>query len=113
MKDDPTKPTNIYGASDDLIEIDGGISGEHGCYNTTEDRPCMVFLSDGTVVAFVYAPADRAIWKAHVQEQGSLFDRLDICTDENVDPHSDVVRMRPGIAWAYAIRSEGAPKRVG
>jgi len=112
MKDDITKPTRVYGQSDDLLEIEGGCNGEAGCYNTTWDEPMAVFLSDGTVLAVAYAPDDRAIWKINVHEKGSLFDRLDICTDEDATPYSDIAHFRPGITWAYAVRADGGLKRA-
>ena len=104
MRDDISKPTRIFGASDDLIEMEGGYNAEHGEYGTDSDSPCVMFLSDGTVLALVYAPSDKAIWKIDVKEKGSLFDRLEPCTDEDAEPHSDVVHMKPGIRWAYAIK---------
>lgn len=111
MKDDITKPTRIYGASDDLIEVEGGLNAEHGEFNTSIEDPCAVFLSDGTVLSVVYAPSDKAIWKIEVKERGNLFDRIEPCTDEDADPHSDVVWMRPGVRWAYANKYQGEEVR--
>lgn len=101
MKNDTTRPTEIYGASDDLVEFVGGIEGEHGAYNTKEDAPVAVFTSDGTVLAIHYA--DTGIWKIDLKQKGALFDRLDICTDSNDARYSDTANFRPGLKWAYAV----------
>ena len=105
-----TKPTEIYGASDDLIEFEGGLHGEHGCYNTSEENPCAVFLSDGTVLAIHYS--DGGIWKINVKEKGALFEKLDICTDSDAARYSDTAHFLPGLKWAYAMKSQDELKRV-
>ena len=110
MKDDITKPTFIYGASDDLIEFEGGMNGEHGAYMPSDETACAVFLSDGTVLSWVYA--DDGIWKVTVRERGSLLKAIVPCTDADAHPHSDVVEMNPGVRWAYACRYDGEMKRV-
>lgn len=112
MKNDITKPTIIYGASDDLVEMEGGYDGEAGCYNTSEESPCVVFVSDGTVLSVIYAPADRAIWKIQLIEKGVLFNRIDLCTDEDAKPYSDVAHFDAGITWVYAFKVDEPVKRV-
>ncbi len=102
-RDDLTKPTEIYGASDDLIEIEGGLSGEHGCYNTSEESPVAMFLSDGTVLAIHYA--DPGVWKIAVREKGSLFESLKIETDPDAKRYSDTAVFGPGLKWAYAVKA--------
>jgi len=101
--------TEIYGASDDLIEFDGEMSGEHGSYNTSEERPCAVFLSDGTVLAIHYG--DTGVWKIVVREKGSLFDKLEICTDPEAKRYSDTAHFRAGLKWAYALRADASDLR--
>ena len=102
--------TEIYGASDDLIEFEGGLHAEHGCYNTSEDEPCAIFLSDGTVLAIHYG--DGGIWKIAVKEKGVLFDKLDICTDSEEKRYSDTACFHPGLKWGYALKSKDQLKRV-
>ncbi len=109
-RDDLTKPTEIYGASDDLIEIEGGLSGEHGCYNTSEESPVAMFLSDGTVLAIHYG--DGGVWKIDVREKGALFDSLKIETDSDAARHSDTAVFKPGLKWAYAVKASDDFGRV-
>lgn len=40
----------IYGASDDLIEIDGDIYEEFGWYASDDDASTLVAVSDGTLL---------------------------------------------------------------
>jgi len=102
--------TEVYGASDDLIEFDGEYSGEHGCYDSSEDEPVAVFLSDGTVLAIHYD--DSGVWKISVRERGTLFDGLRIETDPDAARYSDTAVFRSGIKWAYALQSSDGLKRV-
>jgi hypothetical protein len=96
--------TKIYGASDDLIEFDGEYGGEVGCYGTyRDDHPgVLVTCSDGTVLMVKYGKADMGVWGITVLHKGTLFDRFDVCTDEDADPYSDVVHLKDGIKWVYA-----------
>ena len=89
-------PTEVYGASDDLVEFDGDVYGEFGCYDSS---PLIVF-SDGTVMVMRYG--DSGIWKADVFSEGKLFDRVDVCTDPDAKRYSDTVHFRDGLKWAYA-----------
>ena len=93
--------TEIYGASDDLIEFEGDVRGEVGCYGTDmdDDKP-HVICSDGTILRVYYGKDDKAIWAVELVERGSLFDRIDLCTDEDADPYSDVAHFRDGLKWA-------------
>ncbi len=94
--------TKIYGASDDLIEFNGDIKGEVGAYNSNPDDPRLVVLSDGTVLSIYYGKDDKGVWSVTVLEKGTCFQGLDICTDEDADPYSDVAHFGPGLKWAYA-----------
>lgn len=95
--------TKIYGASDDLVEFEGDIYGEVGCSGTDDCKHgILVVCSDGTLLEVKYGKADRGIWGITVLSKGSLFDRLEICTDDDARPHSDVVNLRDGAQWAYA-----------
>lgn len=96
-------PTKVYGCSDDLIEFEGDLRGEVGFYARGEDEKCALILSDGTVLTIHYA--ERGIWKIDLIERGNLFDRLDICTDPEADPYSDVAHFNDGITRAWAAKS--------
>lgn len=91
----------VYGCSDDLIELEGDIRDEAGYYGSDKDEPAFLFLSDGTVLAIWYGKDDRGIWAIEVRERGTLFERLDPCTDEDATPYSDVAHFKDGVEWAY------------
>jgi hypothetical protein len=97
--------TQIYGASDDLIEFKGEFTGEVGCYGTDdEDHGVLVIVSDGTVLEVKYGKNGDAIWEVKLLKKGSLFIRIDQCTDEDADPYSDVAHFEAGVKWAYAAK---------
>ena len=44
-------PTKCYGASDDLVEVEGDVNGEVGSYGTDDrDRGVLMIFSDGTLL---------------------------------------------------------------
>jgi hypothetical protein len=95
--------TKIYGTSDDLIELEGDIRGEVGCFGTDDqEHGVLLFCSDATVLEVKYGKNKKAIWEVKVLKRGSLFDRIGVCTDEDADPYSDVAHFRAGLKWAYA-----------
>lgn len=97
-------PTKIHGASDDLIEFIGDVYGEVGHYSgSKDDNPCLVVLSDGTLLAVNYGkPALGGVWSVTAINKGTLFDRIDTCEDEDADIYSDVAHFKDGLKWAYA-----------
>lgn len=56
----------ITGSSDDLIEIDGDVQEEWGCYTTASELQHIAF-SDGTVVSIIY---EDGIWRVNLVFQG-------------------------------------------
>lgn len=98
--------TKVYGASDDLVEFDGDVTGEVGCYGTDDkDRGVLVVCSDGTLLEVKYGKGGRGIWGVTPLAKGQLFDCIDICADEDGSPYSDVAHFRDGLKWAYAATS--------
>ncbi len=91
--------TRIYGASDDLVEIEGDVSGEVDCY----DADVLLACSDGTAILAHYGkPARVGVWCLTVLREGDLYEGIDLCTSEDADPYSDVVRFRDGLKWVRA-----------
>ena len=94
--------TKIYGASDDLIEIEGEVSDEIGCYYATNKK---ITCSDGTVAKITY----DGNWNITIKETGKLFDKIVLGnpaeephTDEDAkecSPYSDVLILKEGIEW--------------
>ena len=97
--------TKVYGASDDLIEFEGELHGEVGAYGAGDDDKLgvLVAFSDGTVLAVRYGkPSAGGVWAIDVLRRGDLFDRLDVCEDENATPYSDVAHFKDGKLKAWA-----------
>lgn len=93
--------TEIYGASDDLIEFKGDFGGEVGHYSSDEDdRGVLLFVSDGTLLRAYYG--ERGVWHIEVLRKGDLYDSHETCTDPDAERYSDTVRLKPGIKWVYA-----------
>ena len=97
--------TKVYGVSDDLVEFDGDVSGEIGCYGTDDnEHGVLVAFSDGTLLEVKYGKGDSAVWGISVIHSGALFDRKEDCPIENqdTDDYSDKVFFKDGLKWAYA-----------
>jgi hypothetical protein len=101
----------IYGASDDLIEMDGPICDEIGCYNDTKKQ---IICSDGTRAQIDYGDE----WKIRVITEGSLFEKLVPSVgddDKHADPlsectsYSDVLCLRDGLEWIRIGRKIFSP----
>ncbi len=97
--------TKIYGASDDLIEFDGDVHGEVGCFGTDDrDQGVLLMCSDGTVLEVKYGKNGDGIWEVKLLKSGALIQRVDQCTSEDANPYSDVAHFRDGLAWVYAAK---------
>lgn len=99
--------TKVYGASDDLIEIEGDVRGESSpAYSSGDDEePALLIFSDGTILSVVYGkPTNGGIWAVNLVRQGALFERIDVCTDEDADHYSDVAHFAGGLKWAYCAQ---------
>ena len=91
----------IYGCSDDLIEVEGYINEEYGCYGTDkEDRKgVLIVASDGTVAEIKYGKLGQGIWGIQLLAQGSCFVELDLCVDESAKPYSDILLLDDDVKW--------------
>jgi hypothetical protein len=97
--------TRVYGASDDLVELEGDVDGEVSAYGTSRDdsEGVLMVFSDGTVLCTHYGkPGDLAVWSITLIRRGDLFDRIDICLDPEADIYSDQAFFNSGLTWAYA-----------
>lgn len=81
----------IYGASDDLCEIEGGSykEDEIGCY----DQDVRLRFTDGTVIRVGYPKADAAIWWIEVEKKGTAEQSLTVCNDEDARIYSDIFEI--------------------
>lgn len=96
-------PTKVYGTSDDLIEVEGDVRGEVGCYGTDDrEHGVLLFFNDGTILEAKYGKGGRAIWAVNLMAKGELFDHIDPGVSEDADPYSDVAIFKDGLKSAYA-----------
>ncbi len=96
--------TKIYGASDDLIEIDGEVSEE---YNKINAKNLSINASDGTQAKITYN--DEGEWKIDLINMGNKYlDLILSVGDDDKHTHedaidcssySDVLVLDDGIEW--------------
>ena len=81
----------IYGASDDLVEIEGDINAEYNYY----DEPYTQYLafSDGTVLSIYYS--NKGIWQIRQVVMGTAKYSKEEITEhtEDDDAYSDIVTL--------------------
>jgi hypothetical protein len=95
--------TKIYGSSDDLIEFEGDVCGEVGCYGTDDkEHGILVMCSDGTYLEVKYGKLGEAIWEVKLVKKGELFNGIDSCMEETEKGYSDIAHFRDGLKWAFA-----------
>jgi hypothetical protein len=101
--------TKIYGASDNLIEIESdskqGVGGEVSYYGTEDsDKGVLIICSDGTLLGVKYGKGGMGIWAVTLLNTGNLFEKIEPCTDEDAGIYSDVAYFKDGLKWAYAAK---------
>jgi hypothetical protein len=97
--------TKVYGASDDLIEIEGDMQGEVGCYSQPEQGVLLMF-SDGTVLSVKYNGRVSGVWAISLLKEGVRFKGIDQCADHDARPHSDVAHFHDGVKWCFAATED-------
>ena len=77
----------VYGASDDLVEIEGSDyrEDEIGCY----ERDVRIHFTDGTVIRVGYPKEKLAVWWIEVEKTGTATQYLVECEDEDAPLYSD------------------------
>jgi hypothetical protein len=88
------KELKIYGASDDLIEIEGDIREEFDHYD--EDNPFYLAFSDGTVLSVNYN--NDGFWRINRLAIGSAEYSKREGMDES-DDYSDIATLKGDIKW--------------
>lgn len=81
----------IYGASDDLVEIEGSNyrEDEISCYN----GKVKIEFMDGTEILVSYPKKGAAIWGIEVLYKGRAAQTLTICDDEEAEIYSDIFEI--------------------
>jgi hypothetical protein len=84
----------IYGASDDLIEIEGDFSEElnYPFIRSERERDLYLSVSDGTLLGIEYS--ESGVWRIHLISKGAAqFSKVD-APEDNEDCYSDVVTLK-------------------
>ena len=78
----------VYGASDDLVEIENSQykEDEIGCYA----HDVRIRFLDGTVIRVGYPKDGLSIWLIEIEKQGTAEHKLAICEDEDARIYSDI-----------------------
>ena len=104
----------IYGASDDLIEVEGDISEEFPYY----DEPALLAFSDGTILRVRYD--DLGIWRITPLFKGRARSTYIICNPDPFDDsdYSDQVHLfdeelDEPIRWVLHGGQYALPRREG
>lgn len=94
----------VYGASDDLCEIEGSVYRENeiGCF----DKDVRIRFADGTVIRVGYSKADAAIWWIEVEKKGTASQTLTVCDDEDANPYSDIFEIDAEIKSHSVIKQK-------
>ena len=86
----------IYGASDDLVEIENSTykEDEIGCYNSD----VRIRFIDGTVIRIGYPKKTLlgdfiAVWWIEIEKQGTASHNLTFCENEDAEIYSDVFEI--------------------
>ena len=93
----------VYGASDDLVEITGSkYEDEIGCF----DRDVRIYFTDGTIIRIGYPKGGIGVWRIEVEQQGDAPQSLTLCDDEDAEIYSDVFSIDAEIKRHYVIRKK-------
>jgi hypothetical protein len=96
--------TKVYGASDDLIELEGFITHEMDCYN----KVTTFTFDDGTKAKIKYGKKHEGesigVWQIEVIAKGTGFIELQECFDEDGKIYSDVLILNNSVTSFNAIK---------
>lgn len=98
----------IYGASDDLIELEGAIHDEINAYGLTEEDATFLAVSDGTMLQVFYS--EGGVWRflpitigAHTR-----FNKTE--GTEGDDNYSDVIELTNQEPFKWALLGDKRAK---
>ncbi len=111
MSYDPPKPATgvvIYGASDDLIEVDGEVRDEFSAWHDSDAGEYVpITVSDGTRAAVRFD--EDGVWRIAILTAGTGNPRVDVHPlDEEDDAgrYTDVLTIDGPITWVRAGEAE-------
>ena len=85
----------VYGASDDLIEVDGDVTEEF--YASNDEDLVYLAFSDGTVLKVLFDA--EGIWRITHKRRGSSEVEIIQCPPEQDDVYSDRAVILGGVQW--------------
>ena len=94
----------VYGASDDLVEIENSQykEDEIGCY----DHDVRIRFLDGTIIRVGYPKDGLGIWWIDIEKQGTAEHKLTICDDEDSRIYSDIFEIDSEIKSHSVIKQK-------
>ena len=94
----------VYGASDDLVEIENSQykEDEIGCY----DHDVRIRFLDGTIIRVGYPKDGLAIWRIEIEKQGTAEHNMTICNVENARIYSDIFEIDSEIKSYSVIKQK-------
>lgn len=98
----------IYGASDDLIEVEGSISEEFN--PPDDDEPTLLAFSDGTLLQIQYGKGG-AFWRISPLIYGTAKYSKTEATDEDGD-YSDRATLEGDFKWVVCGSQYARAKRT-
>jgi hypothetical protein len=107
----------IWGASDDLLEVDGDVYEEFSVYGTASDEPLFVAVSDGSLWKVTYD--DDGCWRvASVVVGANKHTRIEadgVEAEDRADGtcgYSDVVTIQGDVAWVALAKGKNSIARA-
>lgn len=88
----------VYGASDDLVELEGDIREEFTGSATDDSEGALLAFSDGTVLRVRYTEA--GVWRITPVAVGRAFIGIDQAPEDDESNYSDRASLREGVMWA-------------
>ena len=92
----------IYGASDDLVEIENSKYKENeiGCYNSS----VRIWFKDGTIILVGYPKPDMGVWWIKIEKAGTATFIIDYCENEDAMIYSDTFEIDSEIEKHEIVR---------
>ncbi len=87
----------VYGASDDLIEVEGDIREEFYAIEEASGDGGLLSFSDGTVFGIRYS--DAGVWRIAPVVKGTAFEGITQAPEDDDDNYSDRALLGEGVTW--------------
>lgn len=86
----------VYGASDDLIEVEGALREEFSALDTDNDQGSILAFSNGVVLRVTYSK--DGVWRIAPLAGGSRV-TIDFAPTDDDDNYSDRARITEDVSW--------------